>query len=259
MYFNAAGDGPPIILVHAFPLDGRMWRDQIRDLAGEYRVLAPDMPGFGKSPRPEGNPLLDDWARALLTLCKSNGIESAVIAGCSMGGYLAFALNRIDPTFAAGFCLVNTRAAADTQDARRTRYEMVERARHEGTAFLQETEPPVSRATSSKKPEVVEFIRLMMADATPVGVMAAQRVMASRKDSRGQLESIRVPVTVVYGIDDPIIPRVEVESMVSAIANAQYVPIEDAGHLSPLEKPAEVTSAIRGVATRAYQTARPPL
>jgi 3-oxoadipate enol-lactonase len=169
-----------------------------------------------------------------------------------MGGYLAFSINRIAPEFAAGFAFINTRAAADTQDSRRTRYEMVERARHEGTVFLQLTEPPLSPQTLVRHPEITEFARKMMADATPVGVMAAQRAMASRKDSVAQLSGIRVPTIVVYGVDDFIIPREEVEAMAAAIPDARFLPVADAGHLSPMDKPAEIAAAIRSVAQRAF-------
>lgn len=252
MHLHSAGAGPAILLLHAFPLDGRMWDACMLDLAADFSVLAPDMPGFGKSGQPQGNPSLDDWAAGVLAACEENGVKTAVVAGCSMGGYLAFVMNRIAPAFAAGFALVNTRAAADTQDARRTRYEMVERARHEGTAFLQVTEPPLSPQTLVRHPEITAFARAMMADATPVGVMAAQRAMASRKDSRAQLGGIKVPTVVVYGIDDFIIPRDEVESMAAAIPQAAFVPVIDAGHLSPMDKPAELSAAIRSVAKRAF-------
>jgi len=252
MHLLTAGTGPAILLLHAFPLDGRMWQDEVRDLAADHRVLAPDMPGFGGSEAPQGNPSLDDWARGVLALCEENGVTTAVVAGCSMGGYLAFAIHRIAPGFAAGFAFVNTRASADSQDGRRTRYEMVERARHEGTAFLQLTEPPLSPLTLVRRPQIVALARSMMADATPVGVMAAQRAMASRKDSTAQLGEIRVPTVVVYGVDDPIIPRAEAESMAAAIPNSTFVQIAGAGHLSPMEQSDEMAAAIRSVAARAY-------
>ena len=253
MHFEDAGDGPVILLLHAFPIDGRMWGDQVRDLQMLYRVIVPDMPGFGTSQRPEGNPSLEDWAKSVVAACKAKGIEHALVAGCSMGGYLMFAMQRVAPGFAVGMALVNTRASADTQDGRRARYEMVERARHEGTAFLAATEPPVSPRTAADHPEIVAAIRAMMADATPVGVMAAQRAMASRKDSRPLLASIRLPVTIVHGLDDPIIKRDDAESMASAIPGAVYVPVPDAGHLSPIEKPSVVTAAIRALAARTFQ------
>src|SRR6266568_47929 len=121
MHLETVGEGPAILLLHAFPLDGRMWNAQKAGLAGEHRVLVPDVPGFGQSPRPEGTPSLDDWAKSIVSLCKSVGVERALVAGCSMGGYISFAIHRAAPDFATGYALVNTRAAPDTQDVKRTR------------------------------------------------------------------------------------------------------------------------------------------
>jgi pimeloyl-ACP methyl ester carboxylesterase len=250
MHFEAGCRGPAILLLHAFPLDGRMWSAQFRDLAEHHTVLVPDLPGFGKSPLPNGNPSLDSWARDLVTLCKANGIDRAIVAGCSLGGYLAFSIVRGSPEFASGLALVNTRALADTQDARRARYEMVERARHEGTSFLAKTKPPLSPDTFRDHPEVVESVFGMMEDATPVGVMAAQRAMASRRDSRSLLGTIRVPATVICGDDDPIIPPAEAREMSAAIPGAEFVSIAHAGHLTPIERPQLVSAALGELSKR---------
>jgi pimeloyl-ACP methyl ester carboxylesterase len=250
MYFESAGKGPAVLLVHAFPFDGRMWAGQLKDLSREYRVIVPDLPGFGRSTRPNGNPSLDDWAGDLITMCNKNGIDKALLAGCSMGGYIIFAMLRKAPSFATAIALINTRASADTQDARRARYEMVEKARHEGSGFLAKSDPPLSPQTLLSRPEVVSFARSMMADATEVGVMAAQRAMASRRDARPQLSEIRVPTTVVYGVDDPIVPRAEAEAMAAEIRGAQFVTVPHAGHVPPIEQPDVVSAALSALAKR---------
>lgn len=167
-----------------------------------------------------------------------------------MGGYIALAIAKNHPTFARGFALVDTRATADTQQVRLARYEMVERARHEGAGFLLQTEPPVSGHTATAKPEAVAFIRSMMADATAAGIMVAQRAMAGRRDSRTVLPTIRVPVTVIHGTDDPIVAVSEAQAMADAIKDATFVPIAGAGHLSPVETPDEVTAALVALTQR---------
>jgi pimeloyl-ACP methyl ester carboxylesterase len=249
-HFEEGGAGPAVVLLHAFPLDGRMWSAQARELARDHHVIVPDVPGFGKSPALDGTFSLDDLANAVVSHCTSNGIDQALIVGCSMGGYIAFALQRLHPAFASGFALIDTRPTADSQEGRGARYEMVERARHEGAGFLQQSDPPVSPQTASQRPEAVAFIKSMMADATAAGVMAAQRAMASRKDSRPVLGTIRVPVAVIHGVDDPVIALAEAKTMASAITDATFVPIAGAGHLSPVETPAEVTAALVALAKR---------
>lgn len=245
--FASTGTGPIVLLLHAFPFDGRMWRAQIAELASDHTVIAPDLPGFGKSPPPDGSPSLDDWAGAILAHCKGGGIDHAVVAGCSIGGYIAFAMQRADPTFASAFALIDTRASTDTQDARRARYEMVEKARHEGTGFLQQSTLPISPRTLENKPDVVAALRAMQAAAVSTGVMAAQRAMAGRKDARDLLGSIAVPTCVIHGLDDPVISHAEAESMAASIPGARFVPIADSGHLPPIEQPEAVTAALRSL------------
>jgi pimeloyl-ACP methyl ester carboxylesterase len=203
------------------------------------------MPGFGRSERLAGAPSLDEWARGVLAWCKAHDVEQALIAGCSMGGYLSFAIARQAPRFATAFAFIDTRAAADSQEAKRGRYEIVERARHEGTAFLTAAKPHVSAYTLEHRPDVVAEVLALTADATPVGVMAAQRAMASRKDARSLLPAIDVPVTVIRGEDDSLIPQAEAEAMAAAIAGARFVSIPRAGHLSPLEDPQAITQELR--------------
>lgn len=250
VHYGEAGHGPSLVLLHAFPLDGRMWRAQVEALSAGHRVVVADMPGFGQAPLPGGTPSIDDLADAIVRRCMATDIEHAIVAGCSMGGYISLAIARLHPTFAAAYALIDTRATADEQAARLARYEMVERARHEGAGFLQETAPPVSPETASQRPEAVAFIKSMMADATAAGVMVAQRAMASRKDSRKVLGTISVPVAVVHGADDPVVALAEGKAMADAIKGSTFVPIKGAGHLSPVEAPDEVTAAIRTLANR---------
>lgn len=251
-WFRDAGSGPALLLLHAFPLDSRMWTAQIDALSADFRVVAPDMPGFGKSGRPLEAPSLDDWAAQLLDECKTIGVERAVVGGCSMGGYLAFAMLRRSPKFIAGLALIDTRAGVDSQDVRRARYEMVEKARHEGIGFLTKADPPVSPATLSDRPDVVAAARAMTADATAVGVMVWQRALTARKDAHDLLASIDVPTCVVQGADDPIIPRAEAEEMGSRIRAARFLLVPSAGHLPPIEQPDAVTEALRDVLARSY-------
>ena len=250
IHFSETGSGPAAVLLHAFPLDGRMWRAQAAALAEGHRVIVPDMPGFGSAQLPDGTPSIDDLANAIVAYCKSAGVDRPLVAGCSMGGYISLAIARLHPAFAGAFALVDTRATADSQEARRTRYEMVERARHEGAGFLSQTAPPVGARTASERPQAVEFIKSMMADATASGIMVAQRAMASRQDSRAVLSTIRVPVSVIHGTDDPVVALAEGQSMAAAIKGSTFVPIAGAGHLAPVETPDEVTAALLALAKR---------
>ena len=236
IYFRDEGRGPVLLLLHALPYDSRTWRNQIEHFSRRCRVLAPDCPGFGRSPPPGGPIGFDSLAAALLEELTGKGVRRAVVAGNSMGGYLAFALFRAAPDFFSGFCLVNSRAAADDAAARRRRLELVDRARREGLSFLREGAPEQAKA--------------MVEDATVEGYAAAQRAIAERPDSTSLLPAIRVPSSVIWGLDDPLVPVTEAESMVRALPDCAFEPIVGAGHVPMLEQPNGVTEALERLVAR---------
>jgi 3-oxoadipate enol-lactonase len=245
--FRTAGAGPAVVLLHAFPLSAAAWSAQMSALEGEAALAAPDMPGFGASQGAEPVEEIDQLATVVLDGARARGIQDAVIVGNSMGGYLAFALMRLEPAFVRGLALINTRATADSDQARANRLALIERVQREGCGFLVEEWPQgaVSPLTVRERPEVMDSIREMIRQAKPRGVIAAQRAMAGRPDSTSLLAGIRVPTLVVHGLDDPIVAEAEARAMAAAIPSAAFVGIPGAGHLPNLEDPAPVNAALR--------------
>lgn len=242
----AAGHGPALVLLHAFPLHGGMWRPQaVLDV--ECSLLTPDLPGFGRSQSVPPIPSLDGIAHALLAVLKRLGVERATVAGCSLGGYLAFALLRAAPGFVSGLALIDTRAGADSTAARERRYATIERVKREGVAFLRDEWPPsaLSPVTLQQRPGVLSTLHAMIGEATPAGVIAAQHAMAERPDATSQLAAISVPSLVIHGLDDPIIPAAEGEQMARAIPGASFCGVQAAGHVPNMEEPNAVTHALR--------------
>src|ERR1700693_5554218 len=121
------GVGPEILLLHAFPYDGRMWDAQIDVLSASHRVLVPDVPGFGGAAAWPTTPHVDAWARDLLQALEGMGVTKAIVGGCFLGGYLAFALMRAAPDLLQGLALVDSRAVPDTKDRRAARLADAER------------------------------------------------------------------------------------------------------------------------------------
>ena len=121
--FSESGKPKPLslILVHAFPLNGAMWKHQLKDLQDVLHVIAPDLPGFGRSKPLEEAPGVDGYAKALIQFMDAKGIASAIFGGCSMGGYILFELWRQAPERVTGLILCDTRAEADTPEAREKR------------------------------------------------------------------------------------------------------------------------------------------
>ncbi len=247
LFVAARGHGPAITFVHGFPLNHRIFDTQIRTLSRTYRVLAPDLRGFGKTPFTGDAISMDTYAADLVALLDALDIEQTVLAGLSMGGYIAFAFWRRYPERVRGLILLNTRAGADTQAARARRFATIEMVRHTGlTPLINDMVPKLlSPVTQRGKPHVVRKLTDIMHSATVEGVTAALYAMAHRPDSRPLLREIHVPTLIIAGRDDAIVPVSEAEEMALAIPHAELHVVDHAGHLAPMERP-RTTSRLIG-------------
>lgn len=247
MYVAARGQGYPITFVHGFPLNHRIFDSQVRALSRTYRVLAPDLRGFGKTPFSGEEITIETYAQDIVGLLDALDIEQTVLAGLSMGGYIAFAMWRLAPERIRALVLLNTRAGADTEEGRRRRFETIEQVQKDGIEPLVQSMLPklLSPVTLRGKRHVVHKLEDIMRSSTREGVIAALRAMAHRPDSQPLLEHITVPTLIVAGRDDAIVPVSEAESMALAIPNAQLQVVEQAGHLVTMERP-RTTSRLIG-------------
>ena len=236
----------PLLLIHGFPLDRRTWAAQATALAPSRRVLAPDLPGFGATAPDPAVRSMDDYALRLLAQLDREGIPKFSAAGHSMGGYILFALQRLAPERVLGMGLISTRAAADSDEGRQAREATAQRVEKEGVGFLIES-MPAKLYGSSPTLQDLEILRTSMRSATPAGTATAARAMGSRPDSRPGLGALRVPVVVVAGRKDAVVPPSESEAMAAAIPGARLVWAERSGHLPMLEEPQLVTDALAGL------------
>ena len=243
------GTGPPVLLVHGFPLDHTMWSAQIDALAARYRVIAPDLRGFGRSGVTPGVVTMqqhaDDLARLLDELDAGGRL---VFCGLSMGGYIGWQFWRKHGDRLAGLILCDTRAAADTPEAAAVRLKMADMVVADGVSEVVRTMLPRLLAPDgfANSPEVVERIRRMITGTAPEGIAAAQRGMAARPDATPWLAEIDLPALLVVGAQDELTPPAEMQSVAAAIQGARLVVVDGAGHMSPMEKPGAVNEAILG-------------
>lgn len=246
------GEGMPLLLVHGFPLDHTMWDAQIASLSARYRIIAPDLRGFGQSEPSDGAVSMQDFADDLAALLGELGVEEPVVlCGLSMGGYVALEFWRRHRRRLRGLVLCDTRAVPDTPEAAAARLATADRVLREGPEFLAESMLPKLFATANQQPEpeYVTATRRVILATDPRGIAAAARGMAQRRDFAPLLPQVDVPTLVLVGEQDAISTPHEMRGMAQAIPAARYVEIEGAGHMAPLEKPAEVTAAIVGSLT----------
>jgi len=240
--YESIGGGQPLVLVHAFPLDGRMWMSTARTLADRCRVIVPDMRGFGASDLGGSDPSIADMADDVAALLDGLGIERAAVGGLSMGGYVALAFAARHRARLERLILADTRAAADSDVARAGRADALALVAKDGVAALVERQ--LAALLSPAASEAVREQVRGLGRQSPVGVSAGVRALRDRPDRRAELSAIRCPTLVIVGSEDKISPPAEMAEIASAIPEARLVEIAGAGHLSNLERPNEFSSAI---------------
>ncbi len=239
-YLNAGGGDPPLVLLHAFPLNAGMWDEQIAALAPRWRVVAPDLPGFGHTPAAEGGEAsIDGWADLVAELVPQLGLGPVVVGGLSMGGYVAFALHRRHPELVTALVLADTRAGADTPEVvqRRTDQQQKVSAGKTDEVLDAMVGTLLSEQTRQERPDVVERARALMATTPPATIITALEVMKNRVDATAALGAITVPVLVVVGEHDVPSPPAVAQEMAEALPDARLETLPGAGHLSNLEVP----------------------
>lgn len=243
MHIIDAGSGVPVLWIHGFPLSSRIFLPQLAIHHAQH--LVPDLPGFGQTPADPSIGSIEDYARVALSLLDEREIDRAVVAGLSMGGYIALAIARIAPERLRGLMLLDTRETPDTAEARKGRFESIEKVR------AAKSVKPVVEAMlpkmlgSSPSADLVEEVTDIMLSSSVDGVTTALKAMAERSDTTAVLPTIGVPVLVVVGEEDSITPPADAERMAGAIRDAKLVKLPGAGHLSNMEQ-AEMFNAAVG-------------
>jgi 3-oxoadipate enol-lactonase len=247
-----SGEGRPVVLLHAFPLSADQWLPKLHRVPNGWRFVAPDLRGFRGSgaafedPGLGGALTIDDYADDVIELMAHLDISRAVIAGVSMGGYVALGILRRAATRVGGLVLANTRATPDTEEGRAGRDKMIALARSEGPAAIaREMLPKLLGATSrSSQPDLEEAVRRLILMNSVEGIVAGLGALKTRPDSTPLLAGITCPTLVISGDEDVIIPSKEAEALHQSILGSTLSVFPKVGHLSNLEAPAEFSKAL---------------
>jgi 3-oxoadipate enol-lactonase len=237
--YDVRGKGPAVLFLHAFPLGLAMWDAQAQRLEATHQVVRFDNRGFGGSPAGDGQLSMERIADDAAALLDHLGISKAVVCGCSMGGYAAFAMLRRHADRLKGLVLQDTRAGADTDEARKNRALLAERVLKEGPQVAADAFLPrlAGETTHKERPQVVARIREMILANPARGIANALIGLGARADSTQTLREIRVPTLVVCGAEDALTPPAESEALHKGIAESRLAIVPKAGHLSNMENP----------------------
>lgn len=241
-----------MVLIHAFPLNREMWGVQIPVLREHFRLIVPDLRGFGGSPlgAPEGTPPIvhvSDHASDVLALLKANRAWPAVLVGVSLGGYVVFEMLRQEPECALAIVLADTQARPDDEDKKQKREELAKKALTDGYPDVLDglVENLLGPVAKGKRPTLVTRVRDLVHRTEPEAFAATLRGIAERPDARPGLSNIKVPALLLVGEDDAITPPELTEEMADGIPDAVALKLTSAGHLSNLENPLAFNESLR--------------
>jgi len=251
---DEAGEGPALVLLHGHPFDRRMWAPQLRSLSTDFRVLAPDLPGYGASP-PRGRTVsMGELAEAVVRFADALDVPRAIVVGLSMGGLVAMELALRAPDRVDGVVLAATTAAPVTPTEATQRRETADRLERDGMLDLAlEMAAKLFGPAARRNPGIVAPVLSMMLHAPPAGAAAALRGRAERPDYRALLPGLGVPSLVVAGDHDGYADEAVVAELVAALPDPDVVRLPGSGHLPNLEAPADFDAAVRGFASRLPQ------
>ncbi|MGA8619964.1 MAG: alpha/beta hydrolase [Candidatus Sulfotelmatobacter sp.] len=245
--YRVSGDGPPVVLLHPFPANHEFWLPVADALALRYRVLLPDLRGHGDSEVGEGPATMEKHAADIAAVMDEADVGRAPMVGVSLGGYALFEFWRRYRGRVAALGLCNTKAPADTAEARAGRLQAANDVMERGTEPFFETMIPrlLGKTTREARPDLVEGALRMMRKMSPEDVTQVQRGMADRPDSVETLKTINVPALLVTGGEDILTGVNEAELMRQHIPQSQLHVISKAGHYSPWEQQEEVGKLLR--------------
>lgn len=247
IFYWIVGNGPPVVLLHPFPVHHEFWLPVAETLSSKYRLIMPDLRGHGESGVGDGPATMEKHAADLRAVLDDADIGRAPIIGISIGGYLLFAFWRGFRGRVAALGLCNTKAPADNEEARAGRLQTANDVVQRGTEpFFESMIPKVlAKSTRDSRPDLVDGAMRMMKKMSADGVAQVQRGMAERPDSVETLKTINVPTLLVTGGEDVTTGVEEAELMRQHIAGSQMRVIPKAGHYSAWEQPEQFASILR--------------
>lgn len=245
--YESLGSGPPVILLHPFPAHHELWLPAARTLLSRYRVILPDLRGHGDSGVGEGPASMEKHAADVARILDHAEVGRAVFVGVSIGGYVLFEFWRRYRDRVAALALCNTKAQADTPEAKAARLQAAADVMERGTEPFFESMVPklMGKTTRNTRPDLVEDALRMMRKMSPEDVAQVQRGMAERPDSVPTLKTINVLTLLVTGDEDILTGPPEAELMHQNVPGSLLKIVPHAGHYSPWEQPEQVGKLLR--------------
>jgi 3-oxoadipate enol-lactonase len=242
--YTRLGKGTPLVLIHGYPLDHTLWNEVASLLEKEFDVIMPDLRGFGQSTTVETPYTISDMADDLAGLLDHLKIEKVLLAGHSMGGYVALAFAKKYPQRVSGLGLVSSQAVADSPEGKDRRYQTAADVAQKGVDIVAEAMTPKLSADV----RVQAFVHTVIERQAPFAVIGALKAMAEREDLLSHLSTVTYPVTLIHGNADALIPIERAKEIKAALPSARFVELQGAGHMPMMEFAKETAEGLKFLA-----------
>lgn len=239
--FDRRGKGTPLVLIPGYPLDHSIWGDVVPLLEKDFDLILPDVRGFGGSAAVETPYSMADVAADLAAILDSLGIEKAAFAGHSMGGYAALAFAKAFPDRISGMSLISSQAAGDPPERKEGRYKTAADVSEKGVQIV------AAAMTDKLSPNqsVRDFVRSLIGGQSVSGVTGALKAMAEREDLTSFLASFKLPLVLIHGDADELIPIDRAREIKALVPEAHLVELPGAGHMPMMEQPEQTAEALQ--------------
>lgn len=246
IYYEVHGEGEPMVLVHGYPLNGGLFRDNVGPLSEQFQVITLDLRGYGRSETPSSEGSIATYASDVLAVMDAAGVEQAIIGGMSMGGPIVFEMYRQAPERFRGMILNDTIAAGAVPAEAGLWQGVGQQAQELGVPSLVDFLMPdmLTADTRMNNPELVEYLGSLMEQASQEAAIAGAEALETRPDSAATLAEITVPTLILTGIDDSLYPYEIAQSMNEGILNSELVLLPGAAHAAIIEAADEANTAI---------------
>ena len=241
--YERRGSGPPLVLLHGFPLDHHLWDEVMPLLENSFDLIIPDLRGFGESETVDRPYTMEDYASDIAGLLDQLGIQKAAVAGHSMGGYVALAFARAYPERVSGLALVSSQTPADPPERKEGRYKTAAEVAEKGIGGVVETMAP--KFTSD--PHLQAVAREIMEKQQPAAYIGALKAMAERADSTPLLSTFAFPLVIIHGDEDALIPVDRAREVKASVPGSHYVELRGIGHVPMLEAAEKTAEALKNL------------
>lgn len=246
IYYEVHGQGEPLVLVHGYPLNSGLFRDNVGPLSEQYQVITPDLRGYGRSETPDDQGSVATYASDVFAVMDELGVDQAIIGGMSMGGPTVFEMYREAPERFRGLILNDTIAAASSPTEAGLWQGVGKQAETMGVASLVDSLMPdmLTAETRMNNPELVTYLGNLMKQASQDAAVAGASALETRPDSAATLAEITVPTLILTGKDDTLYPYEIAQSLNKGILNSELVLLPGAAHAAIIEAADEANAAI---------------